>query len=77
MGADRRDRALDRRPRAGLRPRQEGRPHAVIVIKVQSHEWTPGDAWWEVGVPEVSTRKEVRAARAEFEKGKAKQRIGV
>ncbi len=50
---------------------------AVIVIKVQSHEWTPGDAWWEVGVPEVSTRKEVRAARAEFEKGKAKQRVGV
>ena len=27
MGAHRRDRALDRRPRAGLRPRQEGRPH--------------------------------------------------
>ena len=50
---------------------------AVIVIKVQSHQWTPGDAWWEVGVPEVSTRKEVRAARADFEKGKAKQRIGV
>jgi 3D-(3,5/4)-trihydroxycyclohexane-1,2-dione acylhydrolase (decyclizing) len=50
---------------------------SVIVIKVQSHEWTPGDAWWEVGVPEVSTRKEVRAARAEFEKGKAKQRVGV
>jgi 3D-(3,5/4)-trihydroxycyclohexane-1,2-dione acylhydrolase (decyclizing) len=50
---------------------------AVIVIKVQSHEWTPGDAWWEVGVPEVSTRKEVRAARADFDKGKAKQRVGV
>ena len=49
---------------------------AVIVIKVQPHQWTPGDAWWEVGVPEVSTRKEVRAARADFEKGKAKQRIG-
>ena len=50
---------------------------AVIVIKVQSHQWTPGDSWWEVGVPEVSTRKEVRAARADFEKGKARQRIGV
>jgi 3D-(3,5/4)-trihydroxycyclohexane-1,2-dione acylhydrolase (decyclizing) len=50
---------------------------AVIVIKVQSHQWTPGDQWWEVGVPQVSTRKEVRAARAEFDKGKAKQRIGV
>ncbi len=50
---------------------------SVIVIKVQAHEWTPGDAWWEVGVPQVSTRREVRAARADFEKGKAKQRVGV
>ncbi|HVY18669.1 MAG TPA: 3D-(3,5/4)-trihydroxycyclohexane-1,2-dione acylhydrolase (decyclizing) [Bauldia sp.] len=50
---------------------------SVIVIKVQSHQWTPGDAWWEVGVPEVSTRKEVRDARAAFEKGKSKQRVGV
>ncbi|MEP0321996.1 MAG: 3D-(3,5/4)-trihydroxycyclohexane-1,2-dione acylhydrolase (decyclizing) [Nitratireductor sp.] len=50
---------------------------SVIVVKVQSHEWTPGDAWWETGVPEVSTRKEVRAARAEHEEGKGKQRVGV
>lgn len=50
---------------------------SVIVIKVQSHQWTPGDAWWEVAVPEVSTRGEVRAARADFEEGKARQRIGV
>jgi 3D-(3,5/4)-trihydroxycyclohexane-1,2-dione acylhydrolase (decyclizing) len=50
---------------------------SVIVIKVQSHQWTPGDAWWETGVPEVSARKEVRAARAEHEKGKSKQRVGV
>jgi 3D-(3,5/4)-trihydroxycyclohexane-1,2-dione acylhydrolase (decyclizing) len=50
---------------------------SVIVTKVQPHQWTPGDAWWEVGVPEVSPRKEVRAARADFEKGKAKQRVGV
>jgi 3D-(3,5/4)-trihydroxycyclohexane-1,2-dione acylhydrolase (decyclizing) len=50
---------------------------SVIVIKVQAHQWTPGDAWWETGVPEVSPRKEVRAARADHEKGKAKQRAGV
>ena len=50
---------------------------SVIVVKVQSHQWTPGDAWWETGVPEVSTRKEVRAARAEHEKGKDRQRVGV
>lgn len=50
---------------------------SVIVVKVQSHQWTPGDAWWETGVPEVSTRKEVRAARSEHEQGKDKQRVGV
>jgi 3D-(3,5/4)-trihydroxycyclohexane-1,2-dione acylhydrolase (decyclizing) len=49
----------------------------VIVIKVQAHEWTPGDSWWEVGVPEVSERAEVRAARADHDKGKKKQRVGV
>jgi 3D-(3,5/4)-trihydroxycyclohexane-1,2-dione acylhydrolase (decyclizing) len=50
---------------------------SVIVIKVQPHEWTPGDAWWDVGVPEVSERKEVRDARADHEKGRGRQRIGV
>ncbi|MCP4385896.1 MAG: 3D-(3,5/4)-trihydroxycyclohexane-1,2-dione acylhydrolase (decyclizing) [Hyphomicrobiales bacterium] len=50
---------------------------SVIVIKVQSHEWTPGDAWWDVGVPEVSEREEVRAARADHEASRSKQRVGV
>jgi 3D-(3,5/4)-trihydroxycyclohexane-1,2-dione acylhydrolase (decyclizing) len=49
----------------------------VIVTKVLPHEWTPGDAWWDVGVPEVSERKEVRAARAEMAAGRSKQRVGV
>jgi 3D-(3,5/4)-trihydroxycyclohexane-1,2-dione acylhydrolase (decyclizing) len=49
----------------------------VIVTKVQVHEWTPGDSWWETGVPEVSTRKQVRSARADHDKGKSKQRVGV
>ena len=50
---------------------------SVIVIKVHSHQWTPGDAWWDVGVPEVSERKEVRAARADHEAARSKQRVGV
>jgi 3D-(3,5/4)-trihydroxycyclohexane-1,2-dione acylhydrolase (decyclizing) len=49
----------------------------VIVVKVQQHQWTPGDAWWDVGVPEVSDRKQVRAARAEMDQSRGKQRIGV
>ena len=50
---------------------------AVIVIKVQSHEWTPGDAWWDVGVPQVSARDSVRKASAEHAEGKRNQRLGV
>ena len=49
----------------------------VISIKVHPHEWTPGDAWWDVGVPEVSPRETVRKAAADHKVGKAKQRGGV
>ena len=49
----------------------------VIVIKTHPAEWTPGDAWWDVGVPEVSEREAVRAARAEHDAGKRQQRVGV
>jgi 3D-(3,5/4)-trihydroxycyclohexane-1,2-dione acylhydrolase (decyclizing) len=49
----------------------------VIVIKTDGFTWTPGDAWWDVGVPEVSTREAVRTASAEHADGKKKQRLGV
>src|SRR5258708_1958399 len=29
---------------------------AVIVIDVQAQQWTPGGAWWDIGVPEISER---------------------
>jgi 3D-(3,5/4)-trihydroxycyclohexane-1,2-dione acylhydrolase (decyclizing) len=49
----------------------------VIHIKVSAHVWTPGDAWWDVGVPEVSERAEVRAAKVDHESARKKQRVGV
>ncbi len=49
----------------------------VISINTDAHTWTPGDAHWDVGVPEVSEREEVREARAEHDKIRAKQRVGV
>ena len=49
----------------------------VISIVTDAFAWTPGDAWWDVGVPQVSEREEVRAAREDQEKGRTKQRIGV
>lgn len=49
----------------------------VIALETDGTVWTPGDAWWDVGVPEVSGREEVRAARAEHDAGRARQRVGV
>jgi 3D-(3,5/4)-trihydroxycyclohexane-1,2-dione acylhydrolase (decyclizing) len=49
----------------------------VIVVKTDAYAWTPGDAWWDVGVPEVSARAKVEKARKEQEKGREKQRVGV
>ncbi len=49
----------------------------VISIDTDAHQWTPGDAWWDVGVPEVSPRESVRQARAAHDEGKKKQRVGV
>ena len=50
---------------------------SVLVIDVDTYGWTPNDAWWEVGIPQVSERQEVLAAGADWQKGREKQRRGV
>jgi 3D-(3,5/4)-trihydroxycyclohexane-1,2-dione acylhydrolase (decyclizing) len=49
---------------------------SVLVIRTAPHDWTPGGAFWEVGVPEQTDRPEVRAARERLLAGKRGQRIG-
>ena len=49
----------------------------MIALETAENEWTPGDAWWDLGVPEVSAREAVRDARSEHEAGRTRQRIGV
>jgi 3D-(3,5/4)-trihydroxycyclohexane-1,2-dione acylhydrolase (decyclizing) len=49
----------------------------VIAIETDPFAWVPGDADWDVGVPEVSEREAVRAARAAHEAIRARQRVGV
>ena len=49
----------------------------VIAIKTDAYQWTPGDAHWDLGVPEVSERPEIQEARKEQESIRSKQRIGV
>jgi 3D-(3,5/4)-trihydroxycyclohexane-1,2-dione acylhydrolase (decyclizing) len=47
----------------------------VIVIDTDPYPSTePGGTWWDVGVPEVSERSEVNAARARYETNKKSQR---
>ncbi len=48
----------------------------VIAIRTAPAEWTPGGAFWEVGVPEQSERAEVGAAREAVLAGKQGQRVG-
>jgi 3D-(3,5/4)-trihydroxycyclohexane-1,2-dione acylhydrolase (decyclizing) len=48
----------------------------VIAIKTSAYDWTEGGSFWEVGVPEVSDRESVRAARSSMDAGKDDQRVG-
>jgi 3D-(3,5/4)-trihydroxycyclohexane-1,2-dione acylhydrolase (decyclizing) len=50
---------------------------AVIVTKVRASDWTEGGAFWQVGIPEVSDRSQVQAARASMDAGLRAQRRGV
>ena len=49
----------------------------VISITTDAHAWVPGDADWDVGVPEVSDRDTVNKARESQIAIRAKQRVGV
>ena len=49
----------------------------VISIVSDAWKWVPGDADWDVGVPEVSAFETVRAARAAQDRIRKEQRVGV
>jgi 3D-(3,5/4)-trihydroxycyclohexane-1,2-dione acylhydrolase (decyclizing) len=49
----------------------------VITLVTDAFAWVPGDADWDVGVPEVSERGSVREARVAQEVIRKKQRVGV
>ncbi len=68
--------SLDDLPAAYARAKAADRSY-VIVIDVAQYEWVGGGTWWEVGVPEVSERLEVRVARGVWEAESKHQRPGV
>ena len=73
----------ERKPEASVRPSPKAvQPKTtdrttVLTITTDAYSWVPGDADWDVGVPEVSTRDSVKAARDSQIAIRAKQRIGV
>ena len=56
------------------RARAAERTYVVVIDTDPLRTTEAGGWWWEVGVPEVSAADKVRAARAEFERGKRLQR---
>jgi 3D-(3,5/4)-trihydroxycyclohexane-1,2-dione acylhydrolase (decyclizing) len=49
----------------------------VVVLRTDPRVATAaGGHWWDVGVPEVSARPSVRAARADYEAQRAAQSLG-
>ncbi len=49
----------------------------LICVRSHSHEWTPNDVWWDVGMPEISEQEGVLRAQDAHEKGRKNQRRGV
>jgi 3D-(3,5/4)-trihydroxycyclohexane-1,2-dione acylhydrolase (decyclizing) len=51
------------------------RTSVVVIRSDPSVSTTAGGHWWDVGVPEVSSRPQVNAARADYEASRAAQRL--
>jgi len=49
---------------------------AIVIDTDPINSTDAGGAWWDVAVPEVSTRPSVNQARSEYEKALASQRVG-
>ena len=60
--------------RALERARAADRTYVVCIETDPNRTTTEGGWWWEVAVPEVSSRDDVRKARAAYEEGKRKQK---
>ena len=58
------------------RARAADRTDVIALQTVRVRVDRAAASFWEVGVPEVSDRAEVRAAKAAMDAGKAGQRVG-
>jgi 3D-(3,5/4)-trihydroxycyclohexane-1,2-dione acylhydrolase (decyclizing) len=58
------------------RARRADRTAVVVIETDPTRPFPGGGAWWDVPVPEVSSRAEVRAAREAYLEGRRRQRSG-
>jgi 3D-(3,5/4)-trihydroxycyclohexane-1,2-dione acylhydrolase (decyclizing) len=58
------------------RARRGDRTSVVVIETDPARPFTGGGAWWDVPVPEVSARPEVRAARQSYDQARRRQRAG-
>ncbi|OEE59106.1 3D-(3,5/4)-trihydroxycyclohexane-1,2-dione acylhydrolase (decyclizing) [Enterovibrio norvegicus FF-454] len=49
----------------------------VIVVDIDDTVWSSCEAWWEVGLPEVTDNENIIKARDQWEQGRQHQRRGV
>jgi 3D-(3,5/4)-trihydroxycyclohexane-1,2-dione acylhydrolase (decyclizing) len=57
------------------RARASKQTYAIVIDTDPAATTVEGGAWWDVVVPEVSSRPEVQTARAKYELSKARQRV--
>lgn len=56
-----------------VRARAATRTYLISITTDHQRTTEEGGAWWEVAVPEVSTRAEVRKARLDYDIAKQRQ----
>ena len=49
----------------------------IIAIRTHPYEWAEGGSWWDVGMPEVTTRPAIEDARNAQESQRSHQRKGI
>jgi 3D-(3,5/4)-trihydroxycyclohexane-1,2-dione acylhydrolase (decyclizing) len=57
------------------RARAADRSYVICIETDPTRTTDDGGCWWEVAVPEVSSREQVRAARADYDAAKSRQKL--
>jgi len=66
--------SIDELERAMERAREGSRSCCIVIETDPAASTEAGGHWWDVAVPEVSEREQVRATRANYEKALVRQR---